>query len=393
MSGFLKILIVVESHSTSAGGGSVYWAQLSHHLIRRGHEVQILSGYESGTPFASPNTKGVLPVRSDLRKRSVITLLNRLLFSHQLTSLVQDFAERWQPDIIHTVPPIASKAALTVGKNLGIPVIASILSHIEVQWKQLEKNLVKRKLLQTLERRGIHRSYAQIICLTTRSMHVLLAEGINPDRLTYIPHAVDTTKFHNKVPPSFRMQLQPGPDTFILGYAGALTPDKGIDQLVRALCELKPHFSLHLLIAGSGPWQSKIEKLVKTLELGNVTFLGQLEYEEMPSFMTSLDLFVIPSYTETLPTSMLEALAAGTPVMATNVGGIQEFLQNRIGIVLQDSQSTTIARALRNWLDRKAELTKMGKRGRQRIMQHHSWEQTSRLTEQVYYQCLQEKKQ
>jgi glycosyltransferase involved in cell wall biosynthesis len=386
---FLKILIVVESHSTSAGGGPVYWAQLSSWLIRRGHEVKILSGYEPGISFASPNTIGALPVGSNLRRRSFTTLFQRFLFSLQLIPIVESFACRWQPDIIHTVPPIASKAALTVGKRLKVPVIGSILSHIEAQWRQLEKNSFKRTIFQTLERRGIHGPYTQLICLTKRSQQVLIAEGMSPNQVTYIPHAVDITKFHERNPPKFRNQLKLAADTFILGYAGALTPDKGIDQLIQALGVLESDYPLHLILAGGGAWRRKLEELAARLELNNITFLGRLEFDEMPAFMTSLDLFVIPSYTETLPTSLLEALASGTPVMATNVGGVREFFQNRTGIVLSNSQHTTIAKTLTSWLNRRAELQKMGELGRQVVIKSHSWERTSQLTEEVYYKCLQ----
>jgi glycosyltransferase involved in cell wall biosynthesis len=123
----------------------------------------------------------------------------------------------------------------------------------------------------------------------------------------------------------------------------------------------------------------------------NVTFLGRIEHESVPAFMASLDLYVVPSYTETLPTSVLEALATGTPVMATGVGGTAEFLDNKLGVVLDRPDVKIIAEAIDKWMDRRKELKRMGERGYQQIMKEHTWEKTSFLTERVYEQCLQKK--
>lgn len=386
----LKVLIVVESHSKRAGGGPIYWASLSDWLIRRGHKVVILSGIESGSPFASANTIGLFPVKSNLRQRSLSTLISRLNFTVRLIPSVRAYAQYWQPDIIHTVPPIASEAALRAGMAVKAPVVTSILSHVEEQWSTLESFPFRAALFRLLERRAIRRPFTRIICLTQRSRRVLLAEGIGSKRLVHIPHAVDTEKFTKDVHPYFREQLQLSADSFVLGYAGALTRDKGIDQLLNAIAQLQHRPKLHLLLAGEGADHRYFEQLVKTQKIQNVTFLGTIEHEAMPAFMASLDLYVVPSYTETLPTSVLEALATGTPVMATGVGGTAEFLRNELGVVLPHPKAKIIAETIDKWLDRRSELKQMGERGYQQIIKEHTWEKTSLLTERVYEQCLQE---
>jgi glycogen(starch) synthase len=382
---------VVESHSKRAGGGPIYWASLSKWLIRRGHKVIILSGIEKESSFASPNTIGLIPVKSNLRQRSISTLVSRLKFTIRLIPFVRSYAKYWQPDIIHTVPPIASEAGLRAGKAVKVPVVASILSHVEEQWSKLESLPVRAALFRQLERRAIRQDFSRIICLTQRSRRVLLAEGIGSDRLVHIPHAVDTEKFTKDVHPYFREKIQLSPDSFVLGYAGALTRDKGIDHLINAIARLQHHSKLHLLLAGEGAHRQYFEHLVKTKKMKNVTFLGRIEHESVPAFMASLDLYVVPSYTETLPTSVLEALATGTPVMATGVGGTAEFLDNKLGVVLDRPDVKIIAEAIDKWMDRRKELKRMGERGYQQIMKEHTWEKTSFLTERVYEQCLQKK--
>jgi glycosyltransferase involved in cell wall biosynthesis len=370
----LKVLMVVESHAKQAGGGPMYWSQLSEGLIQRGHDVMILSGTPSEEGVASPNTVGLLPVGKELRNRSLSTLIRRYLFKRRYIPLVRAFAREWKPDIIHTVPPIASDAALQAGRELDVPVVASVLSHVEAQWAYLEAGWTRARLFRFLESRALRKPYSRIIT----------NDGVPPERLVYVPHAVDITRFHADVVPRFRQQLNLSKDAMVIGYAGALTWDKGFDQLLGAMRQLKSVVNLHLLVAGDFSGQEEWKELGQW----GVHFLGRLEHQDMPAFMASLDLFIIPSYTETVPTTLLEALATGVPVMATAVGGIPEFLQNVGGILLESPETACIVRALENWRGCQAELEQLGIHGQQYVRAHHNWEQTIELTEGVYQSCL-----
>ncbi len=387
----VKVLMVVESHAKETGGGPRYWAQLSDWLTSHGHQVIILSGVVEGSEFASPNTVGMVPVRRELRKRSYSTVISRFAFMMRYIPVVRDFAMNWRPDIIHTVPPIASEAALRAGSRLDIPVLVSVLSHVEAQWFRVESNPLRARFFRFLEARALHRPFSRIICLTQRSRRVLRAEGVPAERVVHIPHAVDVTRFNANARPNFRKQLDFAKDTFVIGYAGALTREKGINQLLQAMVQLSHHIDVHLLIAGEMPAGNQLKRLLEVKGLENVSFLGPLEYDEMPSFMASLDLYVIPSFTETLPTTLLEALATGTPVMATAVGGVREVLQPSFGIILTRPDTDQITKELKSWINNRAELQKMGRAGQRYVKMHHTWEQVGQLTEGVYRTCLQTK--
>ncbi|MFX1404220.1 MAG: glycosyltransferase family 4 protein [Promethearchaeota archaeon] len=386
----VKILMVVESHAKRAGGGPRYWAQLSEGLLQRGHEVVIVSGTPEDDEFASPNTVGLLPVGSDLRSRSVSTLFQRFLFRRRYVPLVREFARRWKPDIIHTVQPIASEAALRAGEELGVPVVASVLSHVEAQWSRLERGMGRAQLFRFLESRALHQSFTRIICLTHRSEEVLVQEGVPRERIVYVPHAVDVSSFHSGVEPKYRKQQNLSTDAFVIGYAGALTADKGFDKLLEAVIQLESVDQLHLLVAGEAAGYHRWMELTKGTSARKLHFLGRLDHEEMPAFMASLDLFMIPSLTETLPTSLLEALATGTPVMASAVGGVAEFLQSEWGITMEVPELEGMAELLESWLPRRTELQMMGHRGQTYVHEHHNWNRTTELTEGVYLSCLEQ---
>lgn len=386
----VKILMVVESHAKRAGGGPRYWAQLSQGLMQRGHEVIIVSGTPEDDEFASPNTVGLLPVGSNLRSRSVSTLFRRFLFRRRYGSLVQEFAREWQPDIIHTVQPIASEAALRAGEELGVPVIVSVLSHVEAQWSRLERGTGRARLFRFLEARALQQPFTRIICLTHRSEEVLVQEGVPRERIVYVPHAVDVSRFRSGVEPKFRKQQNLSKDAFVIGYAGALTADKGFDKLLEAVIRSQPVDQLHLMVAGEAVGYQRWMELTKGAGAKKLHFLGRLDHGEMPAFMASLDLFVIPSLTETLPTSLLEALATGTPVMASAVGGVAEFLQSDWGITMESPEPEAIAEILESWLPRRTELQTMGSRGQAYVHEHHNWNRTTELTEGVYLSCLEQ---
>ena len=364
----------------------MYWAQLSDHLIRRGHQVQILSGSIPDTEFASPNTVGLVPVRKNLRSRSGMTLLSRYVFRQRFIPAVRAFVEEWRPDIIHTVPPVASDAALGAGFALDIPVVTSILSHIEAQWIHLESNWFRARFFQQLELRAIRRPFSRIICLTHHSRRVLVEAGIPEKRLVYVPHAVDIHRFSSTAVPQFRSQLGLSKNSFVIGYAGSLSREKGTDQLLRAMAQRAADSPLTLLVAGDQPKTARRMRIRQ--DVPGVHFLGRLDHEDMPSFMASIDLFVIPSMTETLPTTLLEALATGVPVMATSVGGIEEFVEDRFGIVIPSSHVEDIVQGLNSALTRRDELGRMGQAGQVFVQKHHNWELASELTEGVYQACL-----
>lgn len=384
----LKVLIVIESHAKGAGGGPIYWSYLSKGLRRKGHEVKILSGFTPGISFASPNTVGILPVGVDLRSRSPMTLLHRLVFGVRMIPAVRDFARKWRPDIIHTVPPIVSEAALRAGKDIKVPVIASVLSHIEAQWSVLESIPFRLALLRWLERYALTRPFSRIICLTQRSRTILLSEGVPQNKLVHIPNAVDVEKFNPNVESTLREQLQIPSNSIVIGYAGTLTRDKGVKQLLQAFAKLDESTDHHLFIAGEGSDRAFLEKFVQQKTLRNVIFLGALDHELMPSFMKSLDICIIPSLTEVFPTSMLEALATGTPVMATSVGGVAEILEHDVGILLPNAEPNTIVKLLNQWMNQPERLHQLGHMGRNYVMKNHTWEQASLLIEEVYQECL-----
>jgi glycosyltransferase involved in cell wall biosynthesis len=146
-------------------------------------------------------------------------------------------------------------------------------------------------------------------------------------------------------------------EEYVIGMVGSIVPRKGQDLLVRAVAMLLPEFpSVRVLIVGGAPesalgYKEELATLIRKLRVeGKVRFLGYVS--DSREMFRRLDLFVLPSYAEGLPRTVIEALAAGVPVVATDVGGVQEILvDERLGTVVPPGDVQVLAAAIRRWME------------------------------------------
>jgi glycosyltransferase involved in cell wall biosynthesis len=141
----------------------------------------------------------------------------------------------------------------------------------------------------------------------------------------------------------------------LIGYIGRLSEEKGTMNFIKAIPEvLKVKENFKFLIIGQGPLYSKIKGFLNEHNLNDrVSLLDWIPHDEMPKYLNRLKLLVLPSYTEGLPNIILEAMACGTPVLATLVGSIPDLIRDgETGFILENNKPETIAhgiiRALNN---------------------------------------------
>lgn len=132
----------------------------------------------------------------------------------------------------------------------------------------------------------------------------------------------------------------------IVGYIGRLSGEKGVMNFIDAIPEIiKERDDLGFLIGGDGQLQDKIETYISKENLNaKVKLAGWISYDELPDYLNELQLLVLPSYTEGLPNIMLEAMACGTPVLATPVGSIPDVIKNgKTGFIMRNNSPECIA--------------------------------------------------
>lgn len=155
---------------------------------------------------------------------------------------------------------------------------------------------------------------------------------------------------HNAVPEgNAAIRAKGGPeDRFVVGWAGRIVPAKALDVLLHAVARVRRSvLAIKVRLAGEGPDAARLHNLVATLDLKDrVEFCGFVE--DMATFLSTLDVFVLPSGQEGIPVSVLEAMRAGVPVVASAVGGIPEVIAHRRnGILVPPYDVNALAAALK----------------------------------------------
>jgi len=204
----------------------------------------------------------------------------------------------------------------------------------------------------------------RLIALTEaeRQDHLDRAVG-EADRFVVVPSGIDRERFGRA-----RVQGKQQPDWFgcppealIVGSVGWLTDVKGHEYLIEAVAKLKPDFpSLHLVIIGSG---DRHDALLQQSELAGlrdaVHLLGHRD--DIEACLAGMDLFVLPSLNEGMGRALIEAMAAGLPVIASRVGGIPAVISHeRTGLLVLPGDAGALAEALRRLLDRPEWATQLG---------------------------------
>jgi len=151
-------------------------------------------------------------------------------------------------------------------------------------------------------------------------------------------HFLDFTTFTVTTPYHDRPNL--------IGYIGRLSGEKGVQHFAQALpAILSNHQDLRVLIGGDGQLKDIVEASLQDTRIADrVDLPGWISHDELPKYLNQLRLLVLPSYTEGLPNIMLEALACGTPVLATDVGAIPDVIRDgETGFIMEDNSPECIA--------------------------------------------------
>ena len=179
--------------------------------------------------------------------------------------------------------------------------------------------------------------------------------------------------------------------TFNILFVGSLIPRKGVDILLRAINTLRK-LNIHLCIAGRGPLENELRGLVSELEIDPlVTFKGEIPPgKPMAQIMSDSHCLVLPSHHEGRPNVILEAMAAGRPVIGSNIQGIKELVQeSNGGVLFQENDIEGLARAIRTLVRSPGKAQEMGRYARSWVLkQELTWDKTAKSYIRIFHECL-----
>ncbi|WP_166079189.1 glycosyltransferase family 4 protein [Xiamenia xianingshaonis] len=179
----------------------------------------------------------------------------------------------------------------------------------------------------------------------------------------------------------FRSEIGVRAEDFLVAFVGRLTPEKGVESLLKAAQMLieadadggaacRQHPRVVFAVAGDGPLRPSVE----TCGLDNVVSVGRLAASDVSALLSQADAFCLPSRSEGFATALLECAAWGVPVVVTNVGGVDELvLDDSYGIVLRSADSATVAGALEALAADRDHAASMGRNMRDLVEAEYSW--------------------
>jgi len=182
----------------------------------------------------------------------------------------------------------------------------------------------------------------------TEDMRIVM-QGICSRDVYVIPNGVDWHRFEGVAGDRLRSKLQIEEDEKVIIFVGTLRPVKGVKYLIQAMNIIRQEDAkVRLLLVGDGEEKQSLERLVKELGLEEaVKFVGEVPNEKVPQYMVASDILVLPSLSEGFPNVLLEAMASGLPIVATNVDGVPEIISHdENGLLVEPGDSHQLAEAI-----------------------------------------------
>jgi glycosyltransferase involved in cell wall biosynthesis len=211
------------------------------------------------------------------------------------------------------------------------------------------------------------------------------------NKTTIIPNGINARDF--QIPQSqgeCRDILNLPAEKKIILFLGSLVTQKGPQILLSAMKAVQRRYpDAYLVIGGSGHLKKDlIETTTRSKLKDDVVFTGYIPTDRTPLYYRAADIFVLPSFSEAFPLTLLEAGAAGLPIIATDVGGVSDILHDGInGVITKTGDPEDLAGKIVSLLDDDELREKLGKKG-QMLAEQYSWEKVAEETEKVYLDLI-----
>ena len=317
----MRIAFFTETFLPKVDGIVTRLTKTLPHLVDAGDEVLIFCPEGAPAEHAGARVVGVpampLPLYPELK-----LALPRPAVSEAL--------ERFRPDLVHVVnPAVLGLGGIWLAKTRNLPLVASYHTHLPKYLEHYGMGMLEPLLWELLK--AAHKQAELNLCTSTAMVDELAAKGIEHTALWQ--RGVDTELFRPELAdPAMRARLHGAhSDTGnLLLYIGRLSAEKQIER-IRPVLDALP--DTRLALVGDGPHRQQLERI---FEGTATTFVGYLSGDALASAYASGDAFVFPSSTETLGLVLLEAMAAGCPVVGANRGGIPDIVSDGVNGCLYD---------------------------------------------------------
>ncbi len=287
-------------------------------------------------------------------------------------------------DIVHTHLFYANIYGRIAAKIVGIPIIIST-EHNNPPWRS--KQRLKSRIRLLIDR--ITANFCDRIIAVSRCVKDYLIQWnkVDPNKVVVVHNGIDINKY--LIADKKEKKLS---NDSVVGCIGRLETQKGhvffMKAAARILEEIK---NARFILVGDGSLRRHLEELAQDLNISKrVSFLGFRD--DIPQLLSIMDVFVLPSLWEGFGIVLLEAMAMGKVVVATNIGGISEIVVDKTtGYLCPPMDSETLANTVIDLLRDPAKMRTVGMLGRERVKKHFTLDQMAQKTERIYDNLVLEK--
>ncbi len=392
----MKITIVTSIFPPDAGGPATYTCEICKRLADRGHSVKIVT--TSGSAQPSSNVY-VVSEKHTSRGNTFLKLFRFVSINFALLLCVLKVSR--ECDVIYAQNAahlgfVSLVAARLLGKPFMLKFVGDVAWETASNRRLTDKNLesflqspeggVAIKRLLRLQRFVLHR-VNKIITPSYFLRDILVSYyGVVPEKVAMIYNSIDLSDYSGLT--SVGRQKS---SNAVVVVVGRLVRHKRIDGIIRAASEITTKYAnIELVIVGDGPERENLERLCCELGIdGKVKFLGNVSYEEVIELVKGSDIFVLNSVYEGLPHVVIEAMACRIPVIATDIEGTREVVEDsKTGLLVEPDNDEELRGKIEKLTRDEGLRERLVQNAYQNLRQQFTWESTLSLLEREFEAVL-----
>lgn len=391
----------VDIGSEEAGGQNVYVRQVGEALARLGWQVDMFTRQaEANQPAIVEHCSGCRTIRLSAGPAEFIP--RQEIFGY-LDRFVEEWLEFTRHEaiayrLIHTNYWLSAWVGLQLKQRLGLPMTHTYHSLGAVKYQSVEEPPETAQRRLEIEKTCLE-SADRIIATSPQEQQDMRSLVSEKGRITIIPCGTDVRRFGSIRYRQARERLGIDTGTRLVFYVGRFDPRKGIETLIRAVgqSKLRGQVPLRLIVGGGfrpgksdGKERDRLAQLVTELGMDEFTeFPGRIADEDLPTYYAAADVCVVPSHYEPFGLVPIEAMASGTPVVASNVGGLKYTIApEETGLLVSPKDVEGFAEAIDRILSNSQWRASLGDNGRARVEEMFSWEGVANQLSELYQELI-----
>jgi glycosyltransferase involved in cell wall biosynthesis len=361
----MRLKLLTSNYPPTVGGISTHVEELSRHLGKE-HDMEVVCfGTKEPESWENVETKFFSTELSDRRLRPFKLLLNGFKVWNQF--------RKEEIDILH-LHDTKSAYYVFVARLLGLKTPVVFTNHTSGFMKVYRDASLYDKF-----KLWMWGSVADVGIAPSRD-RAKAFDKVTSSECYYIPNGVDTEKFK----PS-----QPNNEENIILTVSHLRQIKGLDTLIDALAEIETEYKW--LCVGEGPYRGGLEEKAERNEI-NVEFVGRVNHDKVHNYYQRADIFCMPSKDEATSISALEALSSGLPIIASDIEGLREIVDNGVnGFTFELGNSKALKESLEKILEGGELRKNISDNNREKALSEFSWEKITQKTEEVYEKIIKDR--